>query len=226
MQTRLGNLHLEIQTSRKNPVGLIRTTFWDKEEKKARHTQHGRIVGCSLEQLKMLQHAFREEVRPAGDAAEFRIVASKELGASQAVLALARELGLHRMLYSRPAPWVDCALAMIAGRLVFQGSKLGLCNQWESSALWELCGIEGRPDVDKHCYAPLDRLLERQQAIEKKLAKKHLDSGALVLYDITSTYFEGEYENSDLVKFGYNRDGKKGHEQVVVGLVANAFPLR
>lgn len=222
MHTRLGNLHLEIQTSRKNPVGLIRTTFWDKKAKKACHTQHGRIAGCSLEQLKMLQHAFREEVRPAGDASEFRIVASKELGASEAVLALARELGLHRMLYSRPAPWVDCVMAMVAGRLVFQGSKLGLCNQWESSALWELCGIEGRPDVDSHCYAPLDRLLERQQAIQKKLAKKHLDGGALVLYDITSTYFEGEYKKSDLVKFGYNRDGKKGHEQVVIGLVANA----
>ena len=111
---------------------------------------------------------------------------------------------------------------MIAGRIVYQDSKLGLCNQWKNTSLWEQCGINGRPNVDKHCYASLDRLLDRQQAIQKKLAKKHLKEGVMVLYDITSTYFEGEYEDSDIVAYGYNRDRKKGFEQVVVGLITNA----
>jgi hypothetical protein len=221
MHTKTGNLYLEIQTSRKSPVGLLRTTFWDKKNKKARHTQHGRITGCTLEQLQMLQPSFRGGVVPASDPKAFKVAASREFGASHMILNLAKELGLHRMLYSRTAPWTDCIMAMIAGRIVYQGSKLGLCNQWQNTCLWELCGIKGQPDVDKHCYAPLDRLLERQQAIQKKLAKTHLKDGVMVLYDITSTYFEGEYEDSELVTYGYNRDRKKGFEQVVVGLITN-----
>ncbi len=68
----------------------------------------------------------------------------------------------------------------------------------------------------------MDRLLERQKAIQKTLAKTHLSNGSMILYDITSSYFEGEYAESDLVTFGCNRDGKKGHEQVVIGLITNA----
>jgi transposase len=68
----------------------------------------------------------------------------------------------------------------------------------------------------------MDRLLERQAAIQATLARTHLKNGQLVLYDITSSYFEGAYEGSELVSFGYNRDGKKGHEQVVIGLLCSA----
>ncbi|HUF60993.1 MAG TPA: hypothetical protein VMN36_02865, partial [Verrucomicrobiales bacterium] len=124
-----------------------------------------------------------------------------EYGASQALLSLARQLGLHRILYSRAESWVECALAMIVGRIIYQGSKLGLCNQWANTSLWELCGVQGRPDVEQHCYEVLDRLLERQGAIQKKLASKHLAHGCLVFYDITSTYLEGEYEGSELREF-------------------------
>ena len=129
--------------------------------------------------------------------------------ASRALLQLAKDLGLHRALYSRTEPWVESALAMIVGRIVYQGSKLSLCNQWPNTCLWELCGVEGRPDVEDHCYLPMDRLLQRQSAIQKKLAAKHLKQGRLVLYDITSTYFEGEYKDSKLVDYGYNRFSEK-----------------
>ena len=222
MQTANGNLHLEIQTSRKSPVGILRTSFRDRESAKIRHSQHGRITGCTLQQLKMLQLAFREKVLPANDPRALRILSSKEYGASRALLQLAKSIGLHRVLYSRSEPWVESVLAMIVGRIIYQGSKLSLCNQWANTCLWELCGIEDRPDVEDHCYDPLDRLLERQQSIQKKLASKHLKNGCLVLYDITRTYFEGEYKDSEIVRFGYNRDKKRGHEQVVIGLMCNA----
>ncbi len=222
MQTQNGNLHLEIQTSRKNPVGLLRTTFRDKSTGKNVHTQHGRITGCSLDQLKMLQLAFRQGVVPADSLEAFKILSSREYGASHALLELAKDLGLHRMLYSRSEPWVNSVLAMVVGRVVYQGSKLSLCNQYENTCLWELCGIDERPDVEDHCYDPMDRLLERQVAIQKKLAAKHLENGCLVLYDITSSYLEGEYESSEIVDFGYNRDKKKGHKQIVIGLLCNA----
>jgi hypothetical protein len=220
MQTAHGNLHLEIQTSRKSPVGILRTTFRDNG--KMRHSQHGRITGCSLEQLKLLQLAFRERVVPVDDPQAFRILDSREYGASFAILGIAKQLGLHRLLYSRPEAWVNSALAMIIGRLVYAGSKLALCNHAPNTCLWELCGIDEPPEVDAHCYEPMDQLLRRQGAIQRGLARRHLDGGRVVLYDITSIYFEGDYAHSELVTFGYNRDRKKGYEQVVVGLICNA----
>ena len=78
MKTKNGNLHLEIQSSRKNPVGLLRTSFY--EAGKVKHTQHGRITGCSLSQLKLLQLAFREGVIAMDDPAAFQILQSKEYG--------------------------------------------------------------------------------------------------------------------------------------------------
>jgi transposase len=105
--------------------------------------------------------------------------------------------------------------------LVYAGSKLALSHQGPNTALWELCGVEGKIEVDKHCYDVMDRLLERQPAIQQALAQKHLQSGHLVLYDITSRYLEGPYEASAIVAFGYNRDGKRGHEQMVIGLICN-----
>ena len=220
MQTAHGNLHLEIQTSRKSPVGILRTTF--RENGKMRHTQHGRITGCSLEQLKLLQLAFRERVVPVDDPQAFQILESREYGASYAILSIAKQLGLDRVLYSRAEPWVQSALAMIVGRLVYAGSKLALCNHHPNTCLWALCGIAEPPAVDTHCYAPMDQLLKRQTAIQRQLTRRHLTGGHLVLYDITSVWFEGEYSDSELVTFGYNRDGKKGYEQIVVGLICTA----
>ena len=219
MHTAHGNLHLEIQTSRKSPVGILRTSF--RENGKMKHTQHGRITGCSLEQLKLLQLAFRERVIPVDDPQAFRILNSREWGASHTILSIAKQLGLQRVLYSRPEPWVNSALAMIIGRLVYAGSKLSLVNHHPNTCLWELCGIDGTPDVDEHCYEPMDRLLQRQDSIQKALARQHLSHGHVILYDITSLYFEGDYPDSDWVTFGYNRDDKKGREQVVVGLICN-----
>lgn len=213
-------IHLEIQTHRANPVGVLRSSF--RQEGKIKHTNHGRISGLSLDQLKLIQAAFRGEVLPKDSPQAFRILASKEYGASYALLQLAQELALPQALYSRKEPWVEDCLAMIVGRVVYAGSKLALSNQAKNTALWELCGVSGAVDVEEHCYESMDRLLARQKAIQRALAAKHLQSGQVVLYDITSTYLEGTYAQSDLVLFGYNRDGKNGHEQIVLGLLCNA----
>lgn len=213
------NLHLEIQSHRKNHYGLIRSSF--RQNGRVKHTNHGRISGVPLAKLQLLQAAFREEVIPKDSPEAFQILSSREYGASHALLELAQELELDRTLYSRNEPWVGPALAMIIGRLVYAGSKLALSHQSKNTVLWELCGVQGTVDVDKHCYEVMDRLLERQPAVQQTLAKKHLQNGHLVLYDITSSYLEGEYEESELVCFGYNRDGKRGHEQIVIGLLCN-----
>lgn len=213
------NLHLEIQTHRKNHYGLIRSSF--RLDGKVQHTNHGRISGLALDKLKLLQAAFRGQVIPVDSPNAFQILSSREYGASHALLQLAKELELPKVLYSRNEAWVGPALAMIVGRIVYAGSKLALSHQSKNTALWELCGVEGKIDVDKHCYDVMDRLLERQPAIQRTLAKKHLQNGHLVLYDITSSYFEGEYPDSEIVTFGYNRDGKRAHEQMVIALLCN-----
>jgi transposase len=216
-------MHLEIQRHRKNYYGLLRTTYWDKKEKKAKHTSHGRLTGLSYETLKLIQAALKGEARLATDDDIPNATCSKEYGASFSILQLARELELDRAIYSKPnQQWVKDSLAMIIGRLIYAGSKLSLTNRHKDTVLWELCGVEGEVDVEEHCYDSMDRLLERQKVIQKKLAAKHFDGNALVLYDITSSYFEGEYEDSQIVKFGYNRDRKKGREQMVIGLICNS----
>ena len=213
-------VHLEIQTHRAHPVGVLRSSY--RQQGAVKHQNHGRITGLALDQLQLIQAAFRGEVLPSGSPQAFQTLASKEYGASYALLHLAKELALDRAIYSRSEPWVRDCLAMIVGRVVYAGSKLALSHQAKNTALWELCGVHGRVDVEDHCYRPMDRLLARQKAIQQHLAEKHLPNGHLVLYDITSTYFEGAYAQSEIVLFGYNRDGKPGHEQVVLGLLCNA----
>src|SRR5262245_2923126 len=68
----------------------------------------------------------------------------------------------------------------------------------------------------------MDRLLARQSAIQRTLTSRHLKERHLVLYDITSSYLEGAYTQSDIVTFGYDRDGKRGHEQMVIALLCNS----
>jgi len=212
-------LHLEIQTHRKNPIGVIRSTF--RNDGKVVHETHGRITGMGLPQLKLIQAAFRNEVVPVGSADALQTVGSKEFGGAAALLKLVRDLGLDKVLYSRKEPWVGLVLAMVTGRLLYQGSKLSLVNRWKDTALWELAGIDGRPDVEKHCYESMDRLLDSQARVQKKLAAKHMAGGEVVLYDITSSYLEGEYEESELADYGYSRDGKKSRKQIVIGLACN-----
>lgn len=213
-------LHLEIQTHRINPIGLIRSSYRDANGK-VQHQTLSRLNGLSLEQLKLIQASIQ------GNAvlkSELKILDSKEYGASYSAFSLSNELGLDKLIYSKHSEqWVRDSLAMIIGRLVFSGSKLALSNCTTFSALWNICGISDTDiDVDKHCYNSMDKLLARQEKIQQGLVKKHLtQDSTLVLYDITSSYFEGEYNDSQIVEFGYNRDGKRGHRQIVIALVCN-----
>lgn len=207
--------HLEIQTHRKNPYGLLRSSY--RVDGKTRHDTLCRITNMSLEQLRAMQAALQGKLVAKED---FKITQSREYGACYASVAIIKKLGLHADIYSKTnEEWVRSCVAMIAGRLVYAGSKLSLSHCGTHSALWEVCGIEDEVDVNVHCYEAMDELLERQDVIQKKLARKHLSNGTLVLYDITSSYMEGEYRDSKLVNYGYNRDRKSGHEQIVISLL-------
>ena len=157
------------------------------------------------------------------DISDLKNGATYEYGGSYALKELAKEIGLDKMICSTKTQWREDVMAMIIGRVICQGSKLSLVNQYKDTALWELAGHDFgiRPDVEKHCYKPMDELLERKSRIERKLAKKHLKNGCVVLYDITNTWFEGEYANSEKVVFGKGKGGKVGYKQIALGVLTN-----
>lgn len=164
-----------------------------------------------------------------GEKGDFRISdlengTNYEYGASFALLELSRQIGLDNAICSTKEQWREDVLAMIIGRILYQGSKLSLVNTFRDTALWELAGhtYGVRPDVEKNCYQPMDELLKRKGRIERKLAKKHLTDGCIVLYDITNIWFEGEYKHSKEVTFGRPKGGKRGYKQIALGLLTNS----
>ena len=139
-----------------------------------------------------------------------------------AVLGTLRAIGLDRMLGPPRNRCRDLVIAMIVARLIAPASKLATARMLDpltaSSSLGEVLGL-GPVDEDE-LYVALDWLGERQEAIEKALARKHLHDGTLVLYDVSSSYVEGRC--CELARLGYNRDGKKGKLQIVYGLLCAA----
>jgi DDE family transposase len=139
-----------------------------------------------------------------------------------AVLGVLRDIGLDRILGPAGNRPRDLVIAMIAARLIVPASKLATARMLDpataTSSLGDVLGL-GAVDEDD-LYAALDWLGERQQAIEKALARKHLRDGTLVLYDVSSSYLEGRC--CELARLGYNRDGKKGKLQIVYGLLCAA----
>lgn len=154
-------------------------------------------------------------------ASAFDIVRSRPHGHVAAVLGTLLRVKLDQLLARARSRARDLCVAMIAARVIAPGSKLaitrGLSAETLESTLGERLGVE---DVDADaCYAAMDWVLERQAAIEDALAKRHLADGALILYDVTSTYFEGR--TCPLAKLGHSRDGKKDKLQIVIGLLTS-----
>jgi len=152
----------------------------------------------------------------------FEIIRSRPHGHVAAVLGTLSRLKLDQLLSRSRSRERDLCVAMIVARLIAPGSKLaitrGLSQSTASSTLGELlCCDDANED---ECYAAMDWLLERQESIEDALAKRHLADGSLVLYDATSTYFEGR--TCPLAKLGHSRDGKKDKLQIVIGLLTNS----
>jgi transposase len=150
----------------------------------------------------------------------FRIQRSTPHGHVAAVLGTLRRLGLERVLSRTQCDERDLVVAMIVARIPEPSSKLattrGLRQETATSSLASLLGLEQTVD-EAHLYGALDWLLPRQQNVENALAKRHLSDGSLVLYDVSSTYFEGR--RCPLARFGHSRDERSGNPQIVFGLL-------
>lgn len=147
----------------------------------------------------------------------FEISRSRSHGHVRAVALAMQRLALASVLGSTPSRERDLVLAMVASRIIEPATKLATTRVWHASTLAEEFGVADANEDD--LYAAMDWLLGRQDRIQKKLASRHLQEGGLVLYDLSSSYFEGT--TCPLAKRGYSRDGKPGSLQVNYGLLTD-----
>jgi len=147
----------------------------------------------------------------------FEIERSLPAGHVNAALAMAGRLGLAKLLDRTPSRQRDLCMAMILGRVIGPGSKLSMVRTLGQSTLASELGVEGADEDD--LYGAMDWLYERQSRIEDRLAARHLTAGDMVLYDVSSSYFEGR--TCPLGKLGYSRDGKLGLPQIIYGLLCD-----
>jgi hypothetical protein len=166
------------------------------------------------ELIELIRGALRGQ-RYVAAGEEFAIERSLPAGHVEAALAMARRLGLARLLDRQPSRERALCLAMIVQRVIGPGSKLAMSRAFSQSTLASELAVA---DADEdELYRALDWLLARQEGIERRLARRHLEGGTLVLYDVSSSYFEGH--SCPLAQLGYSRDGRRGTLQIVYGLL-------
>jgi hypothetical protein len=188
------------------------------------YRQDGKVKKETLANLSHLPVAAIDAIRAvlAGETVmnvtdAFEIERSLPAGHVTAALTMARRLGLSTLLDRSRCRERDLCLAMIVGRVIAPGSKLGMVRTLGQSTLASELSVEGADEDD--LYAAMDWLLERQTVIEDRLAARHLRDGEMVLYDVSSSYFEGR--TCPLGKRGYSRDGKPGLLQIIYGLLCD-----
>jgi transposase len=191
---------------------LLRRSW--REGGKVRNETVGNISHLPEEVVELVRAALKGERFVAFDE-RFRIERSLPAGHVEAALFMARRLELSRLLDRHACRERALCLAMILQRLLSPGSKLAMTRTFQQTTLASELSVEGA-DEDE-LYDALDWLLARQQRIERGLARRHLKDGTLVLYDVSSSYFEGR--SCPLAQLGYSRDRKPGTPQIVYGLV-------
>src|SRR4051812_9710261 len=210
-------MYIEAVPNRNSPPAiLLRESY--RHEGQVRKRTLCNLSGWSPAHIEGLRGVLKGgTVIPAGQDA-FTVTRSLPHGHAAAALGTARKIGLDRLLGPDGNRCRDLVLALLIGRILDPVSKLAaartLSPATASSSLGEALGLGAV--ADDELYAALDWLLERQAAIEAALARRHLQNGTLVLYDVSSSYMEGSC--CPLAKRGYSRDGKKGTLQIVYGL--------
>lgn len=198
------------RTSR--PTYLLRESY--REGKKVRKRTLANLSALSDEQIEAIRAVLSgQSMHPVEEL--WRATRSRSHGAVQAVRVAMQRLGFEALLASRRSRERDAVCAMVAARVLAPHTKLATTRWWHTTTLAEEYAVVDTDEMD--LYAGMDWLLERQGQIEKKLAARHLAEGALALYDLSSSYFEGHC--CPLAKIGYSRDGKRNTPQVNYGLL-------
>ena len=201
------------------PAVLLRESYREQGQVKSRTLAN--LSKWPQAKVDALRRVLADEaLRPAATQ-RFAIERALGYGHVAAALGTLRQIGLDQLLPRRPDRVAKLILAMIVARVVEPAAKLATARQLSdataSHALGALLGL-GEVDADE-LYEALDHLQAAQPAIEQALAKRHLKDGVLVLYDVSSSYLEGEH--CELAQRGYSRDHRPDRPQIVYGLLCN-----
>jgi Transposase DDE domain len=220
MKTRSHAVHV-VTTQRKYKdriyeAHLLRRSY--REDGKVKNETIANISKLPKPVIELIRRSLRGEQFVGVDEL-FDVESSPQHGNVLAVLGAMRALGFADLIASQKCRERDLAIAMVASRILGPQSKLATTRWWHTTTLPQELGIENASEED--LYGAMDWLLARQPHIEKKLAKRHLREGGLVLYDLSSSYFEGT--QCPLAARGYSRDKKKGKLQVNYGLITDGL---
>jgi hypothetical protein len=209
-------MYIDIVPNRRSPPAvLLRESVRDGTRVRKRTIAN--LSALPIAQVEMIRRVLKGE-RLGAIEDSLEVVRSQHHGHVEAVRAAMRRLGFEKLIDANKSRERDLVVAMVAGRIIApEASKLAMAGAWADTTLGDDLGV-----ADAHedaLYAAMDWLIERQEAVEKRLAKRHLKHGGLVLFDLTSSYFEGV--TCPLAKLGYSRDGKPGTLQVNYGLLTD-----
>jgi len=208
-------MHIDIVPNRNSkPTILLRESY--REGGKVKKHTLANLSKLSMDQVQLFRQVLKGEHLVSVDAL-FDVFSSQHHGHIQAVRAAMKRLRFDNLIASRCTRERDLVVAMVVARILEPESKLATTRWWHTTTLPEELGVADATEDD--LYAAMDWLLDRQGRIEKKLAARHLEEGGLVLYDLSSSYFEGVA--CPLAARGYNRDKKKGKLQVNYGLLTD-----
>jgi transposase len=208
-------MHIHIVPNRgSRPTILLRESY--REGKKVKKRTIANLSHLPMPQIELLRAVFQgADLQPAG--LGFVVERSQPHGHVEAVQRMMERLGLASLISAKPCRERDIVLALIAARILDPQTKLATTRSWAASTLADTFGVTAADEQD--CYAAMDWLLARQDRIQKKLAARHLKADGLVLYDLSSSYFEGT--TCPLARRGYSRDGRRGTLQVNYGLMTD-----
>jgi len=209
-------MHIHVIPNRgSRPTILLRESYREKGKVKKRTLAN--LSKLPTDQLQLIRQVLKGEQLVRGETL-FAVSSSRHDGHVQAVLKAMRQLRFDNLIASQHTPERDLIVAMVTARILQPESKLATTRWWHTTTLPDECAVADATEDD--LYQAMDWLVKRQHRIEKKLATRHLKEGDLVLYDLPSSYFEGEA--CPLAARGYNRDRKKGKLQVNYGLLTDS----
>lgn len=209
------DMHIHVIPNRNSkPAILLRESY--REDGKVKKRTLANLSHFPLDQVDTLRHALKGEQLAPVDSL-FEVTDTKLHGHVDAVRMAMKRLNFDKLVSAKSSRERDLVMAMVAARILEPDSKLATTRWWDNTTLSEDLGVD---DADENeLYDAMDWLLDRQEKIEKKLAGRHLVEDGLVLYDLSSSYMEGE--NCPLAAIGYSRDRKKGKLQVNYGLLTD-----
>ncbi len=209
-------MHIDTIPNRNSrPAYLLRESVRD-----GRHVRKRTLANLSslpIDQIEQIRRVLKgEKLGPVEDGLE--VVGSKLHGQVDAVCSAMKQLGFDKLIDPKKSRERDLVVAMVAGRIVApEASKLGMVGAWTNTTLADDLGVADAHEDE--LYEAMDWLIERQDDIEKRLAKRHLKDGGLVLFNLTSSWFEGV--TCPLAQRGYSRDGRPGTLQVNYGVLTD-----